>query len=252
MKIMPTSPTRLNGITFILLVGMSAHCLGASDEQSTATSESTSGDAPTTTSILKYTPPKRGAPATRIGGGTRSSSHALLTLTALAPNHTGYTAREKPTLYWYLSMPINIPVEITLTIEEAVEPLLEMTLDEPIDKGFHALNLTDHDISLKPGVAYQWFVAVVMDPVQRSKDILAGGLIERVDLSQTVQEKLDQTGPLERPLIYAESGLWYDAVEAITRLIDKDSDDQQLLEQRASLLDQVGLVEAAAYDRGLN
>ena len=252
MRIMPPLPARLSSITFALLLGISVHCHAASDEQSPAGSESASGDAPTTTALLKYTPPKRGAPATRIGGGTRSSSHALLTLTALAPNHTGFTAKDKPTLYWHLSMSINIPVEITLTVEEAVEPLLELKLEEPIEKGYHALDLTDHDISLEPGIAYQWFVAVVRNPVERSKDILAGGLIERVDMSQAVKSKLDRSDPFGWPSTYAESGLWYDAIEALTMLIDEDSGDYRLLEQRASILEQVGLVEAAAYDRGLN
>ena len=252
MKIVPSPPTLLGCAVFTLLIGISTNCFATSTGQPESTENSDTATTGTVAKIVKYTPPKRGAPTTRVGGGTRSSSHALLTLAALAPNHTGYTTSDKPTLYWYLSMPVNIPVEITITTEEVVEPMLELTLDEPIEAGFHALRLTDHDISLQSGIEYQWFVAVVRDPVQRSKDILAGGSIERVDLSNVVQSKLDSSARFDWPSIYAESGFWYDAVAAISRLIESDTHDLKLREQRASLLYQVGLVEAAAYDRGRN
>ena len=249
MKIISSSPKFVSFAVVVVLVGVSTHTFAASSEQSAATSDSKSVKSASAAPILTYRPPLRGAPTTRVGGGTRSSSYALLTLTALAPNHTGYTFSDTPTLYWYVSNAINLPIEITLTVEETTEPLLEVTLDAPIQKGIHALRLKDHGMSLKPGVEYQWFVAVVRDPDQRSKDILAGGSIKWVAASQAVQARLDETGKVDWPSVYAESGLWYDAVEGISKLIDADPADLKLREQRASLLDQVGLVEAAAYDR---
>ncbi len=38
-----------------------------------------------------YKPPKRGAPASRIGGASRGESDPQPTLAVLAPNHTGLT-----------------------------------------------------------------------------------------------------------------------------------------------------------------
>ena len=249
MKIISSSPKFISFAVVVVLVGVSTHTFAASGEQSAVTSDSASIKSASAAPILTYRPPLRGAPTTRVGGGTRSSSYALLTLTALAPNHTGYTFSDTPTLYWYVSKAINLPIEITLTVEETTEPLLEVTLDAPIQNGIHALRLKDHAMSLKPGVEYQWFVAVVRDPDQRSKDILAGGSIQRVAASESVRTKLDEVGEAMWPAVYAESGLWYDAVDEISRLIYANPADGGLREQRASLLAQAGLAQAAAYDR---
>ncbi|HEX2719391.1 MAG TPA: DUF928 domain-containing protein, partial [Candidatus Deferrimicrobium sp.] len=47
------------------------------------------------------------------------------------------------------------------------------------------------------------------------------------------------------PFIYAEEGFWYDALESISRMIEASPKDADLRQQRASLLEQVGLSEAA-------
>jgi len=198
--------------------------------------------------MLSYKAPLRGAPATRVGGATRSGQATSMTLSVLAPDHTGYTVQDKPTIYWYVSKAITSPVELTVTAPEAIEPLLELTLTPPIKEGIHALRLTDHGIALKPEVEYQWFVAVVTNPDERSKDILAGGSIQRVAASESVRTKLNEVGEIMWPAVYAESGLWYDAVDEISKLIEANPADGGLWAQRASLLTQAGLTQAAAYD----
>jgi Flp pilus assembly protein TadD len=49
--------------------------------------------------------------------------------------------------------------------------------------------------------------------------------------------------------IYAEEGVWYDAIDALSRAIEKSPNDAALREQRAALLEQVGLQAAANYAR---
>jgi Flp pilus assembly protein TadD len=51
------------------------------------------------------------------------------------------------------------------------------------------------------------------------------------------------------PALYAESGIWYDAIDDLSRLISAEPDNRRLREQRAALLEQVGLREAAEFDR---
>jgi hypothetical protein len=200
-----------------------------------------------------YKPPMMGAPATRVGGGTRSAG-AALTLNVLAPGETGYTTQEKPTIYWFVSQAVNSPVELTListeSLQDAAKPAFEITLQPPIDKGVHALRLADHGIALKPGVEYQWFVAVVRNPAQRSNDTIAGGTIKRVAGSDAVQSRLKQTSQAQWPAVYAEAGIWYDAIDQLSKQISADAANRQLREQRAALLEQVGLRTAAAFDRG--
>jgi hypothetical protein len=203
---------------------------------------------------VAYKPPLRGAPLTRVGGGTRSFGSALA-VNVLAPSETGYTLQEKPTIYWFASQPIDKPVEVTITsterLQDAAKPLLEITLQPPIAKGIHAFRLADHGIALKPGVEYQWFVAVVNNAAQRSNDVLAGGTIKRVT-DNPVQAQLKQASPAQLPAIYAEAGIWYDAIDQLSRQISANQSDRQLRARRAALLEQVGLRDAAAFDRSAN
>lgn len=203
-------------------------------------------------SEVTYKPPLRGAPLTRVGGGTRSMGNALA-VNVLAPNDTGLTTQERPTIYWFASQPIDKPVELTITSTESLQaaatPVFEITLQPPVAKGIHAFRLADHGVALKPGVEYQWFVAVVRNPAQRANDVLAGGTIKRVTDSP-VQAQLKQASQAQLPALYAEAGLWYDAIDQLSREISANHSNRQLRERRATLLEQVGLREAAAFDRG--
>jgi hypothetical protein len=201
---------------------------------------------------VTYKPPLRGAPLTRVGGGTRGIGNTLA-VNVLAPGETGLTTQEKPTIYWFASQPVDKPVEITITstesLQDAATPVFEITLQPPLAKGIHAFRLADHNIALKPGVEYQWFVAVVRNPAQRSNDVLAGGTIKRVTDSP-VQAQVKQASPAQLPALYAEAGIWYDAIDQLSTQISANQSDRQLRERRAALLDQVGLKDAAAFDRG--
>lgn len=221
----------------------------ASDKQAATTitdkKEAASGarsDAPA------YKPPLRGAPGGRLGGGTRGSGDDSLFLSALAPDHTGMTAQEQPSLYWYLSGPTKYAIEFTLIEAKAQKPLVETRITQAVQPGVQAIRLADHNVRLKTGVQYQWFVALVPDPEQRSKDIIAGAEIERVDLEPGVRTKLEQAGKPNAPSVYAEAGLWYDALSALADLIATKPGDSLYHRQRAALLSQVGLKEVAAYE----
>jgi hypothetical protein len=152
-------------------------------------------------------------------------------------------------LYWYLSRLTAAPLELTITAEQAATPLLETRLTPPSQPGIQRVRLADYNVRLTPGVRYRWFVALIPDPQNRSQDVLAGGMIEHTAPSNTLRTQLQQIGTAQAPYLYAESGLWYDAVEAISELIAAAPQDAQLRQQRAMLLEQVDLPDIAAYDR---
>jgi hypothetical protein len=163
----------------------------------------------------------------------------------LAPDHTGLTAQEQPALYWYLSKPTTYPIEFTLRDDRAIQPLIEKRLKGPIQPGLQRVRLADYGIRLSPGVPYRWFVALVVDPDNRSRDILSGGTIERIALPEALRTKLARAGKTRAPLVYAEAGLWYDALSTVSDLIDAAPSDSMPRQQRAALLEQVGLSDIA-------
>jgi hypothetical protein len=159
----------------------------------------------------------------------------------LAPDHSAFTTTEQPSLYWYISKPTSLPVELTVMDPQGVKPILETQLPSPTKAGIQRVKLADYNVHLAPGAAYRWFVAVVPDADRRSKDILAGGAIERVDLQEDVKAKVAKASDKELPFVYAQAGLWYDALKSISDLIDAAPQNQELQNQRTALLKQVGL-----------
>ncbi len=196
----------------------------------------------------EYKPPPRGAPGDRVGGGSRGTEDDLPMLYVLAPDHIGLTVQEQPSLYWYLSKSTTYPVEVTIIDDQAIQPLIETRIRPPVQPGVQRVRLADYGVHLSPGMRYKWFVAVVVNPDSRSRDRLAGGTLERVELPEVLRAKLAQAGKPKAPHLYAEAGLWYDAVTAISDLIEAAPQDMVLRKQRASLLEQVDLPEIAGYD----
>jgi hypothetical protein len=195
-----------------------------------------------------YQPPLRGAPGGRVGGGTRGIGDELIALFALAPNHAALTVQEQPVLYWYLSKPTKYPIELTIIIEKDTHPLFEKGILLPSRSGIYALRLSDFDIRLSTDTQYRWFLALIPDPNRRSRDIVAGAIIERVEIPETLRSRLLKASREEIPHVYAEAGMWYDAIMAVSNLIDDAPDNPVFHKQRAALLEQVGLSAVAQYD----
>jgi hypothetical protein len=189
-----------------------------------------------------YKPVPRGAPAGRVAGGTRGIRQPELPfLTALAPDHTGLTIQEQPTLYWFISRRTSLPLEVTVVDPRTPRPVLEVRVTPPLQGGTYGIRLADHGVSLSPGVRYRWFVALIPDADRRSRDILAGGAIERVPPPVGLGERVAQAASVELPAVYADAGLWYDALAAISELIDAAPHEAALREHRASLISQAEL-----------
>jgi hypothetical protein len=193
-----------------------------------------------------YVPPRRGytAPALRMGGSTRGSSGLQPAVAVLAPNHVGETTWAHPTLYWYAAEDVTTRVEFTLIAHDAVKPLVSVTLPGPIRRGVHPIRLADYAVSLEPGTIYEWSIALVGDSRHRSHDVVAIGEIERI----SIDKPLGFYGQ-DGYLLFAAHGLWYDAVMAVTDLLETAQAPATLRLDRAALAEEVGLSVVAVYDR---
>lgn len=250
------------GCMFILLLGatglmgfpsLTAGAQGTATDKATPSGSSGAGaDQKKSTvadSVPVYKPPLRGSPGGRVGGGTRGAAlEAPVSLSVLVPDHVGITLQSQPRLYYFISKKTTHPLEFTITEKSAVKPVLEARLNPPEKGGIQCIRLADHGVQLRQNVPYQWFVAVVTDPGRRSRDILSGGMIEVVSPSATQSEKLRHAEKATQPFVLAQEGIWYDALAALADRIEASPKDLPLRKQRASLLEQVGLSEAAEFD----
>jgi len=212
-------------------------------------SDSAATKAATSPAGFTYKPPVRGAPASRVGGGHRGSADITGELAVLAPDHTGLTTRSQPTLYWYLSEPANARLDVTVTNDEQIDPLLEQVIGIPKTAGIQSLDLAKVGASLKPGIEYRWFVSLTPDESQRSNDVVASGTIEYVVPDAGLERRTAKADELTLTRIYAEDGIWYDAIDSISRAIEENPGNANLHAQRAALLEKAGLKSAADYDR---
>ncbi len=196
----------------------------------------------------EYIPPNRGAPRALVGGGSRGTGTGSFTLSLIAPDHVGLTVQRQPSLYWYLSESTRDRIEFTLIDNQAIEPLLEINLGTQIEPGVHHISLTDYGMNLISGKQYYWFVALVPDSDHRSKDTIAGAVIEYIEPPKELTKNLIHTEKVKVPHVYAETGIWYDAISSISNLINNSPDNITLRKQRASLIEQVGLQKVAEYE----
>jgi hypothetical protein len=111
------------------------------------------------------------------------------------------------------------------------------------------VKLAKYKVELQPHVAYEWSVAIVPDAENRSRDVIAKGVIKRINAPNDLATRVAQLGDLERAAAYGQAGIWYDAFESVSNAIEAHPDDASLHAQRAALLQQVGLSEAAAFDK---
>ena len=191
-----------------------------------------------------YKPPMVGAPAVRVGGASRGGGIGASVI-ALVPDHEALTTKAHPSLFWYQSKPAKARLEVTLTEPKTVKPLLRLESGTANKVGIQRLRLGKYKTELAPNTSFKWSVALVADEQNRSKDLVASGVITRVPESEELAKKLKEASPAERPFVYANAGIWYDALEAISDLIEAHPHEPAYLEQRSALLKQVGLSEAA-------
>lgn len=204
--------------------------------------------APKTTNTVakvKFVRPSTGAAPVRLTGGSRGIGDSSITLDVLAPEDVGLTTQEQPSLFWYQSKPAKAKFELTLLQENKAKPLVQVTAERSMTAGIQRVRLSDHGVKLSRGVEYQWVVALITDPDNRSSDLVASGMIKRIDASAELKKSIAAATPDSLPGVYAEGGIWYDALATLSDRIDANPGNKALLEARADLLRQAGLKAAA-------
>lgn len=191
-------------------------------------------------SLINYVPPgNRGAPTTRIGGGTRSAATAM-TVEVLAPEHTGHTSSASPTLHWRLDGGSAKSAIVTVISLDAIDPILEKEVPVDASRQMQTLDLAAMGVSLDPNVDYEWSVSVVPDKTQRSLDAMAGGAIRFVPPTADGAGRIASTKGVDRAIVLAETGYWYDAM-AVAHGVYTAGGDGRAKDAAIALLRQVGL-----------
>ena len=192
-----------------------------------------------------YKPRQDASPRARIGGQSRSGERGGdPQLIALVPDHVAFTVTGNPSLCWYLSERTALPITITLVDSRGIRPILEESIPSPTGPGIHCVKPRHYGVELKEQEAYRWFVTLVLDPDRPSRDVVAGGVVERVSFDEACALDMPCTEtPCNRNAVfrYSESGLWYDAISCLLELIGRDDDKHSLQQMLDHLMRQTGV-----------
>ncbi len=210
----------------------------------------------------EYRPPSGiGVPSRREGGGTRGCNVSLGNpnnpdsqtneLIALLPeNGFGRTVSAHPTFLAYIPASDAGQLEFQL-LDEAQNLIYQTMLPLSGQAGIVSVTVPD-SIAISPLAVdeyYSFSFSLVCttedDPLDRSGDIVVGGVIQRVAASEALNQELAQAPPSRHPAIYARESLWFDALASLARLRQETPNNPSLLTDWMALLEAVGLGEIA-------
>lgn len=186
-------------------------------------------------------------------------------LTPLVPeNDFGITLQGYPTFFVYVpELPDTAEIEFVVTEWEFNETesgtdvsdrdLYAATFDAPEEAGILALTLPSQDEAgnaiepLRVEGHYTWFVRVICDaerPTRYGPDIWVEAWVKRLNPSDRFAATLASATSLQRQELYAETGVWYDAIATLAQL-RRDDPTPAVDAAWRELLESVGLNEVA-------
>lgn len=156
-------------------------------------------------------------------GTTRGCSGGGMPLTVLASrNYVGRTISRYPTFAWFVP-PDSASKPMKFIIYEWVsggKPKEVRRLSLQSSAGImKVFPFAENEPGLQPGKEYSWQVVIHCDPDNPSGDLVSEASIEVVGMLAPVQNKLNKAvNSAEKANIYAEAGLWYNALDEALKL----------------------------------
>lgn len=220
---------------------------------------------------IEFNPPDRGAPGRLVGAGTRFSEPTEYTrsasgrrqanitpngetlpspLVAIVPSSSfgnyGLTLEAYPSFYIHMPSVPGARLEFVL-LDELGDRIYDtsylvadrdatFSIDLPRNANFPPLEV---------GQIYTWQIRLKLNPSSIVTDYLVQGQIERFEPEPVLAEALATATPEEKVKLYADTGLWYDALHALAQLRRENPNDPLLDNEWAQLLRSVGLDEIA-------
>src|SRR5258706_283076 len=106
--------------------------------------------------------------------------------------------------------------------------VLKLAADKSEKAGIHRVSLAQQKVGLKPRVTYKWTIARGPQTDNRSLNVVAGGSIQRVEADPKLTTALEGAPLLDQAGVFAQNGIWYDALESLSNAIEASPDDKSL------------------------
>lgn len=169
------------------------------------------------------------------------------TRTATQPIRWGLTTVEHPTMWFYApeGLAANIPLEFVLQDEAGQKRSRTVVQTSNVPAGIFKLPFPATAIPLQAGKRYSWTLSIYCDPDAIYIPIKVQGSIQRVATPSSLRNQLDTThDPLKQAKLYAQNGIWYDALTALGQPL-RPGKDSEIVTAWKALLQQAGLTGIA-------
>ena len=180
-------------------------------------------------------------------GGCDKKDNKPLYLTPLLPeSKIGRTVSEYPIFFFYLPKTEAQVAEFVLQDEKGNQ-IYQTTLKINNSSGIVGVSIpTNQNVSpLQIGKNYRWSVTLICDTEDRSKDVFEAGIVRRVELSADIRSELEKADPRQKAVIYAQTGIWQDALGTLAAARLANPNDPDLAADWKILLDSVKLGKIA-------
>ncbi|MFN6462816.1 MAG: DUF928 domain-containing protein [Nostoc sp. DedVER02] len=197
-------------------------------------------------------------PGGRVRGGAKRGGLAAFKhdLTALVPftqesnsviNVWGQTTLEHPSWFFYVpyTKDLRYAAEFVLQDQDSNE-IYKKAIALPDKPGVIRVSLPTTAPGLALDKQYRWFFTISRKQEQNSPPTFVEGVIQRVQLNPGVVKELQTTELLKRYAIYAQNGIWYEALTILAQLHQKNPKDPVLQTEWRNLLSSIDLNDIAA------
>lgn len=198
-------------------------------------------------------PSSEGRPGGRVRGGAKrgpclsveTQLTALVPFTQDAPTVTdvwGLTTQAHPTFLFYVpySKDSAYPTEFVLQDQDD-NILYRKAIALPEKPGIISVSLPADEAGLAVNKQYRWFFIIECDQQKHSPPIYVEGVIQRIQLKPATIQQLQTSSLSQKFDIYAENGIWFDAVETLFQLRQTNPRNVVIEEKWRNLLTSINL-----------
>jgi Domain of Unknown Function (DUF928) len=214
-------------------------------------------------------PPDNGAPGNRGGAAGRGCGVSKQSVVALVPMYQqklaqgsevvqvwGTTISDRPTFWFDLPYEKSAIAGLEFVLQEdtnSAKDLYRTAIAPPSAPGLISIHLPSTVSSLEVGKRYQWFLKVRLQcasstatakPEIKQEDVY--GWVQRVNPSAALATQLSQANPAQQAVLYAQNGIWFDALSTLAKSRLSNPQDARLTQDWQQLLQTVGLEKLAA------
>ncbi|MBD2529775.1 DUF928 domain-containing protein [Nostoc flagelliforme FACHB-838] len=203
-------------------------------------------------------------PGGRVRGGAKRGEIAGCPptkpdLTALVPfteeadlviNVWGQTTVERPSWFFYVPYSKDLPYTVEFVVQEYPESkdskeIYRKAIALPDEPGVIRVSLPTTVPALAVDKQYRWFLTINCDKEKTSPPTFVEGVIKRIELNPATVKELQTTEPRKRYAIYAQKGIWYEALATLAELRQKNPEDAALKAEWRNLLGSIRLDDVA-------